>query len=129
MQFVVGGESYEFDREDVERAMKGERPELIQKYVVEVSGVEYPPKQVFAKMTGRDRQSYTTMEAQRVLNRLGFEPYESGRRSAQVAPGPRAEATAAPAQPSTVESDIATIKLAIAELARRVIALEDGRAA
>lgn len=36
--------------------------------------MKYPPKQVLAVVTGWERTSYTTMEAQRVLGKIGQEP-------------------------------------------------------
>ena len=72
MRFIVGGESFDLTREQVIAAMKDAPVETIQKHVVEIEGQVFPPKQVFAVVTGRARQSFTTMEAQRVLTRLGF---------------------------------------------------------
>lgn len=138
MRFTVGGESYEFDSADVEKAMRGQEPEMLHKYAVEVGGVTYPPKQVFASMTGRDRQSFTTMEAQRVLGRLGYETRGGDaraggtRRVVMFQPRPefmQSESAAPSAPVSEISSELATIKLAIAELNRRVEALENGRGA
>jgi hypothetical protein len=75
----VGGREFDQRKVDVEQAMRGEMPETIQKYVVEVNGTVYPPKQVLARATGWDRQSFTTMEAQRVLNKIGFACHEAGK--------------------------------------------------
>lgn len=72
MRFTVGGESFDLTSEQIIRAMKGKAAEPIQKYSVDVDGQRFPPKQVFATATGRSRQSFTTHEAQRVLERLGF---------------------------------------------------------
>jgi hypothetical protein len=72
MRFTVGGESYDLTREQVNAVMKDATVEPIQKHGVEIGGRLFPPKQVFATVTGRARQSFTTMEAQRVLTRLGF---------------------------------------------------------
>lgn len=72
MRFTVGGEQFEITREQVIAAMRHTAAESIQKHLVEVDGQMFPPKQVFATVTGRARQSFTTMEAQRVLGRLGF---------------------------------------------------------
>jgi hypothetical protein len=72
MRFKVGGESLDLTREQVLAVMRGVSTERIQKHVVEIEGILFPPKQVFASVTGRRRQSFTTMEAQRVLSRLGF---------------------------------------------------------
>jgi hypothetical protein len=132
MDFTVGGERISLTHEQVERAMKGTAPETFQKYVVEMHGQLYPPKQVFAKVTGRDRQSFTTLEAQRVLKRLGFVCREAGRPGDDVArlKLELAASHAAVSQAAEIESEFATIKLAIAELERRIRALEErGQAA
>ena len=52
--------------------MDGVEPEPIHQHVVEVGGVAFPPKQVMEEISGFDRRSYTTMEALRVLTKLGF---------------------------------------------------------
>ena len=52
--------------------MRGVRPEPIREHLVEVLDTAYPPKQVLAAVTGWQRTSFTTMEAQRVLTRAGF---------------------------------------------------------
>lgn len=69
----VGGRSFDLTKADVEVRVKEMEPELIQKHVVKVNGRWYPPKQVLWKVTGWPRTSFTTLEAQRVLTRLGFE--------------------------------------------------------
>lgn len=74
----VGGRDFELTKEEVEVRMRGTDPELIQKYVVEVNGQWYPPKQVLGHATGWPRTSFTTMEAQRVLTRIGFVCSEAG---------------------------------------------------
>lgn len=68
----VGGRDFNLTREEVEARMNGVDPELIQKHAVEVNGQMFPPKQVLGHVTGWERTSYTTMEAQRVLTRIGF---------------------------------------------------------
>jgi hypothetical protein len=74
----VGGRDFDLTKQEVEARMKGTDPELIQKHVVEVNGQWYPPKQVLGHVTGWGRTSFTTMEAQRVLTRIGFECTEAG---------------------------------------------------
>ena len=70
-------------------------PGPIYRYAVEVNGVLYPVKQVFAVATGVDQ--FTTQRARDVLRPLGFIPqrYDCGSR---VAPplGPSAAAESAP---------------------------------
>src|SRR3712207_642847 len=72
MKFVVGGERYELSMEQVAHAVQGVQPEPVRTHLVELHNTVYPPKQVFAAAAGRPRQTFTTMEAQRVLSRLGF---------------------------------------------------------
>src|SRR5205823_1455110 len=106
--------------------------EPIQKHLVEIDGGVFPPKQVFAAVTGRARQSFTTMEAQRVLTRLGF----VCRRDEQLGGGtPEWVAGDAPADASpndaqrlaTLEATVGTVEAAIAGLHARVSALEAAR--
>lgn len=69
----VGGRDFDLTKHEVEHLMNGENPELIQKHQVEVNGQMFPPKQVLGHVTGWARLSFTTLEAQRVLTRIGFE--------------------------------------------------------
>jgi hypothetical protein len=81
----VGGRDFNLTKQEVEARMKGEEPELIQKHMVEVNGQMFPPKQVLGHVTGWPRTSFTTMEAQRVLTRIGFDCAEaSGGRMRQA---------------------------------------------
>jgi hypothetical protein len=127
----VGGRDFDASKEEVESAMRGETPDLIQKYVVEVNGTVYPPKQVLARVTGWPRQSFTTMEAQRVLTRIGF----TCRKAGSLADGTTAwvlagqtDETTDPTEPriAALEAALATAQEAIAGLAARVRALEAG---
>src|SRR4029453_3606197 len=68
----VGGRDFDLTKQEVEARMTGEDPELIQKHMVEVNGQMFPPKQVLGHVTGWERTTFTTMEAQRVLTRIGF---------------------------------------------------------
>lgn len=68
----VGGRNFDLTKQEVEARMMGEDPELIQKHMVEVNGQMFPPKQVLGHVTGWDRTTFTTLEAQRVLTRIGF---------------------------------------------------------
>lgn len=68
----VGGRDFDLTKKEVEARMMGEDPELIQKHMVEVNGQMFPPKQVLGHVTGWDRTTFTTVEAQRVLTRLEF---------------------------------------------------------
>ena len=71
-RMTVGGRSLDLTRQEVEQRMHGHRPESIREHLVEMLETVYPPKQVLATVTGWDRTSFTTMEAQRVLTKIGF---------------------------------------------------------
>ncbi len=77
-RFTVGGEIYQIPCEQVEREMRKVEPEFIQKHYVEILSTHFPPKQVFSKVTGRKRASFTTQEAKRILERLRIENYSIG---------------------------------------------------
>ncbi len=128
MRFTVGGESFDLAPEQVIAAMKDAPIETIQKHAVEIAGQAFPPKQVFAAVTGRARQSFTTMEAQRVLTRLGF----VCRRAGQAENGALAwiATTDIESDPSpqdriaSLEAAVRTMQAAIAGLHTRVNELE-----
>lgn len=132
MRFTVGGEEYDITKERVLSAMRGVASEPIQKHLVEIEGTVFPPKQVFATVTGRVRTSFTTMEAQRVLRRLGFVCREAGH-AEDGAPTwaasthddrPRADVEA---RLASVEATLATLEAAVAGLHARVKELEAAR--
>jgi hypothetical protein len=75
---IVGGREFEFEKDKIEKRMRGVQPEPIREHVVELLGTVYPPKQVVATVTGWPRTSFTTMEAQRVLVRAGFRCRRAG---------------------------------------------------
>lgn len=132
---TVGGRPFDFNKEDIERRMRGVQPEPIREHLVELLGTVYPPKQVLATVTGWDRTSFTTMEAQRVLSRVGFVSRRagtvgSGRRAWVVdqAPDDEVETVAGPEVPDTrltrLEAQLTVAQEAIASLAARVQKLE-----
>jgi uncharacterized protein (DUF1778 family) len=81
----VGGRDFNLTKQEVEARMKGEHPELIQKHMIEINGQMFPPKQVLGHVTGWPRTSFTTMEAQRVLTRIGFACAEARERGIRQA--------------------------------------------
>jgi hypothetical protein len=133
VRFTVGGEEYDLTSERVVSAMRGVASESIQKHVVDIDGTAFPPKQAFATVTGRARTSFTTMEAQRVLRRLGFVCREAGHRefgvAARVAAGDDADGPAAGSvdRLASVEATLATLEAAVAGLHARVKELEARR--
>ncbi|MEU5782270.1 hypothetical protein [Micromonospora lupini] len=127
-RMTVGGRQLELDKELVLRRMRGEEPETIREHLVEMLGTVFPPKQVLATVTGWDRTSFTTMEAQRVLSKVGFVC-----RRASNLPDGRAAWVQAGAEPSSkpVEDRIAALEAAltvaqqaIASLVSRIDVLE-----
>jgi len=71
--FRLGGESYKLSRAQVEQSVSHADPRAIDKHYVVVNRRRYPPKQVLSAATGRPVVSFTTMEANRILKKLGFE--------------------------------------------------------
>lgn len=130
MRFTVGGEQYDLSKEGVISAMRGVPSESIQKYVVEIEDAVFPPKQVFATVTGRVRRSFTTMEAQRVLRRLGFVCREAGRLDDGTAAWVEARVDGdgddggIETRLSALEAALATAQAAIGGLHARVALLE-----
>jgi hypothetical protein len=126
----VGGETYDLTRNDVIQAVKDAPIETIHKHLVEIEGQAFPPKQVFGLLTGRPRQSFTTMEAQRVLKRLGFICRSAG----QLEDGTPAwvasqdDPDSSPRQRlASLEAQIGTMQAAIVGLNTRLSALESPR--
>jgi hypothetical protein len=79
-KIVVGGRELDLTADKVIRSMRGVEPETIREHFVVIGERPFPPKQALAQVTGWDRQTFTTMEATRVLNRLGFVCQRAGQR-------------------------------------------------
>ncbi len=82
--FVLNGKRFSLSRFQVLDAVKNQIPRRIDKYKVEIDGVEFPPKQVLELLTGLEPMHFTTMDALRVLKKLGFSSEIAPR--AQAAP-------------------------------------------
>jgi len=80
MRSVVGGRELVLSGDDVIRSMRGLEPGTIREHFVVIDDKLIPPKQALAQVTGWDRQTSTTMEATRVLSRLGFVCQRAGQR-------------------------------------------------
>jgi hypothetical protein len=129
MRCTVGGEAYDLSPDEVIAAVKDMVAEPIRKHVVEIEGRSFPPKQVFAAVTGRTRHSFTTMEAQRVLRRLGFicrrATHVHGAAPAWVATdGDSEHSPSADNRIAAIEAAVGTMQAAIAGLQARVSDLE-----
>jgi hypothetical protein len=85
--FVLNGNRLGYSRSQVLAAVKNQIPRRIDKYKVAIDGVEFPPKQVLELLTGIQPINFTTMDAQRVLKKLGF----SSQVAVQAQAGPSTE--------------------------------------
>ena len=138
---VVGGREFDLTKAEVIRSMRNVEPEPIREHFVVIGEKPFPPKQALAQVTGWDRQTFTTMEAIRVLTRIGFtcQRRVDGRPAWDPAdpedlrehPEDSRQQPASPADRrlSAMESAITVIQEAIAGLTKRVHELErKGRA-
>jgi hypothetical protein len=116
---VVGGRELDLTAMDVVNKMRNVEPEPIREHLVEIVNTEFPPKQVLATVTGWDRQSFTTMEANRVLTGLGFHCCRIGHRL-----DAGRETSPVDGRLAAIESALAVAQEAIAGLANRVAKLE-----
>jgi hypothetical protein len=121
---VVGGRELDLNANEVLDKMRNVEPEPIRDHLVEIGDAEFPPKQVLATITGWDRQSFTTMEANRVLNRLGFNCCRAGHQSDGT---DRDAAFPIERRVAALESALAVAQEAIAGLAARLTKLEANR--
>jgi hypothetical protein len=125
---TVGGKTREISKEEVIGKMRGVQAEPIREHIVEIGGTAFPPKQALEVVTAWDRRGFTSLEAVRVLTRVGF----VCRRASQISdlqlsegPGrPGEHAAALEQRVSQVESALAVAQEAIARLANRVTTLE-----
>lgn len=94
--FTIAGHPVELTPTAVDRRLAGELPEPVHEHYVVVGGRRFPPKQVIAVLTGLDRADFTTHQARRILQRLGFSaarrsnaggPARAGQNGERVASG------------------------------------------
>lgn len=97
----ISGETFDLDRQRVERAVAGSLPEPLKDHFVVIDGRRWPPKQVISLTTGLDRADFTTHQARRILLRLGF---PASRRSAGGGAGGPAPPTDAGARGGPAEA-------------------------
>jgi hypothetical protein len=71
--FELRGKRFELGRSDVEGRLKHVEPKAVTKYQVQINGRGYPPKQALAAAIGKPVANFTTMDASRILSKLGFE--------------------------------------------------------
>ena len=71
--FELRGQQFDLSRSDVEERLKHVEPKTVTKYQVRINGTAYPPKQALAAAIGKPVANFTTMDATRILSKLGFE--------------------------------------------------------
>jgi hypothetical protein len=131
---VVGGREFDLTKDEVIRSMSDVRPEPVREHFVVIGERPFPPKQALAQVTGWDRQTFTSMEAIRVLTRIGFvcQRRIDGRPVGLSAdPDEQKEQATFPVDRrlAALESAVAVMQEAIASLTRRVGELDrKGRA-
>jgi hypothetical protein len=77
VEFELRNYRFQLSATDVDRALKGVEPGPIAKYRVRVSNTFYPPKQALAAAIKKPVSGFTTIDATRILSRLGFEVLEA----------------------------------------------------
>jgi len=73
LQVTNRGKMFTLSRTGVEASLLNVRPERVTKYGVEVHGQEYSVLQVIAVATGVPKIEWSTVNAYRILQKLGFE--------------------------------------------------------
>lgn len=117
---TVGGKRRDITKDEVIRRMRGVEPEPVREHLVEIAGTAYPPKQVLETVTEWNRRSFTSLEAVRVLTRVGF----PCRRLSESDPPQVTSPAGTEQRLSELESALAVAQEAIARLANRVTTLE-----
>jgi hypothetical protein len=77
--FKLRGKVYRLSKADIERAAAKVEPRATDKYAVVISGRAYPPKQLIEAALHLAPVTFTTLDAQRILARLGFQVVSSER--------------------------------------------------
>jgi hypothetical protein len=133
---VVGGREFDLTKDDIIRTMRHVQPEPIREHFVVIGEKPFPPKQALAQVTGWDRQTFTSMEAIRVLTRVGFkcvrradgrpawDPEDPGDLREHPEDSRQQPTSPADRRLSALESAVTVIQEAIAGLTKRVHELE-----
>ena len=67
------GKTFRMSRAGIEASLVNVTPERVTKYGVEIHGHEYPVLQVLAATTETPKIEWSTVNAYRILQKLGFE--------------------------------------------------------
>jgi len=120
-RMTVGGRPLDLTRQEVEQKMRGHQPESIREHLVEMLNTVYPPKQVLATVTGWDRTSFTTMEAQRVLTKIGFVCRRAGSDQAGQAAWMQTDGTAPGS--ASLDERVAVLEMALVVAQQAIVGL------
>jgi len=74
--FTIGGKAYRVNMDEVITALRNVEPEPVRRYYVVINGRSYPIKQVISVALNIPRIAFTSMDAYRILRRLGFEIHQ-----------------------------------------------------
>lgn len=72
-QFTLRGKQMDISKKDIENAVKGKTPRTIKAYYVVISGKQFPIKQPIELAFKLPAIAFTSMDAYRILTKLGFE--------------------------------------------------------
>ena len=73
VEITIRGKVYQVTREQIIDAMKEVEPNMIQTYYVKVDNIHFPIKQVIRIALGIPLIAFTSLDAYRLLDKLGFE--------------------------------------------------------
>jgi hypothetical protein len=71
-KFVLGGRSFELEKEGILNAAKGVHPTAIYDFSVNLNGKMYPIKQAISLATELSQAKFTSSQAHGILRKLGF---------------------------------------------------------
>lgn len=72
MKFILRGMTFNLEKEDMIKAVKGTEPGQVRKYAVRIGTKEYPIKQVIKLATKLSLADFTAHDAYRILRKLDF---------------------------------------------------------
>jgi hypothetical protein len=70
---TIRGKKYEVERKQIIESIKGKEPKPIKSHYVEIKGVKYPIKQPVGLVLKMPGVGFTSADAYRILEKLGFE--------------------------------------------------------
>ena len=72
-QITIRGKKFDVSKQDIMNAVKGKEPRNIKSHYVEIGGKEFPIKQIAELALKIPAIAFTSMDAYRLLDKLGFE--------------------------------------------------------